>query len=106
MRMMFEPISDPNMMGGGGFAPFIVCDTCGDRIVGQQAGIVVFDRELVGPVRAIHRGACETEVTRSLSWQDLDLFLRNIARNAGINSDETGRRINEPGGLADYGLHH
>jgi hypothetical protein len=48
---------------------------------------------------------CETSETRPLSWQDLDVFLRDVVGNAQIDLEETERRISGPGGSSEFGFH-
>lgn len=97
------------MISGGGEAAFLACETCGEKIVGQDDGIVVFHesapRTKSGDVSVIHRAGCETDRTQALRWQDLELFLRDVLANTQIDLAATERRINEPDGLGDVGLH-
>ena len=97
------------MVSGGGEAVFLACATCGEKIVGQADGIVVFHESAPhtksGDVSVIHKARCETDRTRALRWQDLELFLRDVLANTQIDLAATERRINEPDGLRDFGLH-
>jgi hypothetical protein len=95
MRFSFEPFRATKTHDAG-HAPFVVCETCGKAIVGQQAGIVVFDvdeKRHTGGVRAIHKVRCETESTSPLPWDDLDAFILYLTRNTSINLEETATRL-------------
>jgi hypothetical protein len=97
-------------MLGGAIVTFVACETCGKKIDRHAPGIVVFRDGEPGEdghrrASAIHKGACDTAATRELPWQDLDIFLRDIVMNAGIDLAVTEARINEPGGLREMGLH-
>ena len=109
MRFKFETIDDPTMAFGAGEATFLVCDTCGEPVKGQQDANVVFledsDRNETGEIKVIHKQGCETPQTQRLRWQDLDLFLRDVVMNARMDLGETEARITADGGLADFGLH-
>lgn len=108
MRLIFEELRDPRLASIG-IGAVIACDTCGEKIVGQDAGIVVFESDAegkrAGTFRTIHKVKCETSETRPLSWQDLDVFLRDVVGNAQIDLEETERRISGPGGSSEFGFH-
>jgi len=107
VKLVHEEFEDLRLaITGGGTAVFLACATCGEKIVGQDAGIVVFDRAVdgtrTGSFTAIHKSTCETAETSALPWQDLDTFLRDVVLNTQIDLEETERKI---GKLADFGLH-
>lgn len=53
-----------------------------------------------GVIRVIHKGRCETEVTRPLPWDDVDVFLLYLTRNVEIDLDATSERLRcGPGGV-------
>ena len=105
MRFSFDTLEHEGLLGGGGHAPFLVCDTCGQKIQGQDAGIVVFpadpDGHRTGAVVAVHKGACDVVDGQ---WSDLEIFLRDLTRNARIDLAKTEERINGDGGLRPWGL--
>ncbi len=109
MHILFEEHDNPELLSGGGAATFIACSTCGVKIQGQNDGIVVFredgEHRTTGEVMIIHKGRCETAQTQQLPWQDLDIFLRDIVLNTGVDLAQTEERISGPDGLASWGLH-
>ena len=80
--------------------PRFVCDTCGERIEGFDAAIVVFptdaaSREPTGEFLTVHKGRepdCDTTTTRRYPWQDLDQFLYELFVNAGLEWAEVEKR--------------
>lgn len=110
MRLIREEIEDPRAaITGLLIATFIACDACGEKIIGQDVGIVVFevdaDGKDAGTFKTVHKKTCDTREMRLLRWQSLDVFLRDVVGNAGIDLAETERRISGPGGSSEFGLH-
>lgn len=108
MRLLFEEHESPAMLSGGA-ANFIACDTCAQKIQGQEDGIVVFHEDAQhvkdGNISVIHKGRCETAGTRGLGWVDLGVFLRDVVLNTKIDLAKNESRISGTDGLASWGLH-
>jgi hypothetical protein len=108
MRLYFEEHESPEMLSGGS-ANFIACDTCAQKIQGQEDGIVVFHEDAQhvkdGNISVIHKGRCETAGTRGLRWEDLEIFLRDVVLNTKIDLAKTESRIRGTDGLTSWGLH-
>ena len=106
MRLIFEEFEDPRLAGG--IAPFIACDACGEKIIGQHAGMVLFETDAegkrAGTFKTMHT-KCEARETGPLPWLSLDVFLRDVVGNAEIDLEETERGISGPGGSSEFGLH-
>lgn len=85
MRLLLEEHQNPGLLSGGGAATFVACDTCGQKIQGQEDGIVVFHLDSkgqkTGDFAVIHKGRCETPETQKEQWEDLEIFLRDILLN-------------------------
>lgn len=109
MRLIFEEHENPGLLSGGGAATYIACDTCGQKIQGQQDGIVVFHQDAQhvkdGNFSVIHKGRCDTGSTKGLRWEDLEIFLRDVVLNTKIDLASTEARISGTDGLASWGLH-
>ena len=85
MRIKWEFFEDDSIAGGGGFGPFVICDTCGEKIIGEGSGIVQFDRDQVDHARAVHLGDdCDRAGARLPSYEPLERFLAHVAVNAQI----------------------
>jgi hypothetical protein len=108
MGLYFEEHESPEMLSGGS-ANFIACDTCAQKIQGQEDGIVVFHEDAQhvkdGNISVIHKGRCETAGTRGLRWEDLEIFLRDVVLNTKIDLAKTESRIRGTDGLTSWGLH-
>jgi hypothetical protein len=108
MQFLIEEHENPAFLSGGGSSTYIACDTCGEKIQGQQDGIAVFHKDAQnvkdGKISVIHKGRCDTAETKRLPWDDLELFLREVVLNAQIDLRKAENRVSGTDGLASMGL--
>lgn len=108
MKIVQERFADPDgTLIGGGIAPFIICDVCGDKVIGQHDGMVMFVEDnyghRTGDLRILHKGRCDVlKTTTPWGWLPLDVFLRDIIGNAQIDLNVTEARIRDAKG---FGFH-
>jgi hypothetical protein len=88
-------------LGGGGTAPYFMCDTC-DKKIEDGLGKIIWEQRK-GPFaegEAVNTGRfwilgkgpgheqCETEETQRCPWNDLDEFLVNVTHNSKLDLDQ------------------
>jgi hypothetical protein len=84
--------------GGGFYMPMILCDACGQPVIGGSAMAVWAGHEgYAEEPYFVHKGKCDRSLgPRGLglpfSW-DLELVLVRVLHNAGVKHDEAVERI-------------
>lgn len=90
----------------GRYVPAIVCDICGERIVGIEDGVVVYYSDLkqkptgfYGEVLFAHKGVCmenAEQIYDKINWEMMSDFLGFLLKNIGVLPSKVHGLLGEP----------